>query len=139
MKHLTTYLNFDGNCRQAISFYGQCLGAKLDLSPFPDSQGNPSSDPTARIMHGRLSLNDKPILMASDTPPDDTHHVGNNFSVAVECDSMEEIERLFAALGQNGRVEMPLADMFWGAHFGMFIDQFGIRWMLNFERPQQKA
>jgi PhnB protein len=29
---------------------------------------------------------------------------------------------------------MPLADQFWGARFGMLIDQFGIAWMLNWEK-----
>jgi len=45
MKSVTTYLSFDGNCRQAMSFYQQCLGSELQLYAYPDAQGHPSSDP----------------------------------------------------------------------------------------------
>ena len=42
-----------------------------------------------------------------------------------------ETERLFHALAEGGKVEMPLLDMFWGAYFGSLSDKFGIRWMFN--------
>ena len=29
MKEINTYLTFDGNCREAMEFYKQCLGAEL--------------------------------------------------------------------------------------------------------------
>jgi uncharacterized glyoxalase superfamily protein PhnB len=35
MKHVTAFIHFDGNCRQAMSFYRQCLGAELQLNPLP--------------------------------------------------------------------------------------------------------
>jgi PhnB protein len=62
--------------------------------------------------------------------------LGNNFSIAVECESMPEIDTLFTALGENGKVTMPLQDTNWGARFGMLTDQFGIRWMFNYELPK---
>ncbi len=63
---------------------------------------------------------------------------GNNFSVTVSCESLQEIERLFAALGEKGKVTMPLQDVFWGARFGMLTDQFGINWMFNFDMPKAR-
>lgn len=56
---------------------------------------------------------------------------GTNFSVALECDSVDEAERVFAALSQGGEVRMPLMDAPWGPRFGMLTDQFGVQWMLN--------
>jgi PhnB protein len=139
MKELTTYLNFDGNCRQAMTFYEKCLGVEFELSPFPDAQGRPPSDPSASIIHARLSRQGQALLMASDTPPDgDSLRLGNNCSVMIQCESIGEIERMSTALGQNGQVLMPLADMFWGARFGMLTDQFGIQWLFNYDLPQQK-
>ena len=136
MKEVTAYLNFDGNCRQAMTFYNSCLGAEIQLSTFPDAQGKPSEDPNGRIMHARLINGGQAILMASDGQPGSPVQPGNNFSIAIQCDSIPEIERLFPALSQNGKVTMPLQDTFWGARFGMFTDQFGIHWMLNCDLPK---
>jgi PhnB protein len=131
MKEVNTYLSFDGDCRRAMLFYQQCFGYELQLNTYPDAQGQPSSDPGARIMHSQLLRSGELILMASDTPQVGSLRPGNNFSVSIQCDSVGEIERLFAALGQNGQIRMPLGDTPWGARFGMLTDQFGIQWILN--------
>lgn len=116
MKSVTAYLNFDGKCRHAMSFYRECLDAELHLNAYPDAKGQPSSDPAARIIHSQLLRAGAPILMASDTPPGGgSLKPGNNFSISVHCDSLDEIEHLFSALGQNGEVRMPLGNMPWGA------------------------
>ncbi|MGI8741202.1 MAG: VOC family protein [Bryobacteraceae bacterium] len=139
MKEITTYLMFDGNCREAMTFYEKCLGAELQLMPFSEALGDlPAEAKQAkdRIIHARLAKGTA-VLMASDTMPGMSLQQGNNFSVSIGCESLPEIERLFAALGENGKVKMPLHDAFWGARFGMLTDQFGINWMLNCEKPKQ--
>ncbi len=135
MKAVTTYLTFDGNCREAMTFYGNCLGADLHAMPFSDMPGNVPAQAKDRIMHARL-IKGTTLLMASDSMPGMPFQQGNNFSVSVECESLEEIERLFAAIGENGAIKMPLQDVFWGARFGMLTDRFGINWMFNFEKPK---
>jgi len=71
--------------------------------------------------------------MGTDTPESMgfslTH--GNNVYINLEPDTRAETERLFNALSINGKIEMPLQDMFWGAYFGSLTDQFGIQWMFN--------
>jgi PhnB protein len=124
MREINAYLTFDGNCREAMQFYAQCLGGELNLMPFRDAD---------RIMHARIQ-NGEGVLMASDTMPGMPLRQGNNFSVVLNCESPDEIERLFNAIGENGKVTMPLHDAFWGARFGMLTDRFGIQWMFNFEK-----
>jgi PhnB protein len=131
MKSVTTYLHFNGNCRAAMQFYQKCLGTEILLTPVMDAQGKPSSDAAARIMHSQLLHNGQPLLQASDDQSGSTPKIGDNFQVAIDCESVAEIDRLFAALGQGGTVRMPLGDMPWGARFGMLTDQFGIQWLLN--------
>jgi len=131
MKTVTAYLHFDGNCRQAMSFYQQCLGTQLQLNAYPDATGQTSPNPDARIMHSQLSQGGAPILMASDGAPGGAHEPGSNFSVAVDCNSPEEAERFFTALGQGGKIRLPLGKMPWGASLGMLTDQFGIQWMIS--------
>jgi PhnB protein len=132
MKTVTTYITFDGNCRQAMTFYKQCLATELELNPFPDANNQPSSDPAAKIMHAQLLRGGAPIVMASDHMPQaGSLRPGNNFSVAIDCDSLDEADRVFAALSRDGEIRMPLTDAPWGARFGMLTDQFGIQWMVN--------
>jgi PhnB protein len=134
MKSVTTYLNFDGNCREAMTFYAKCLEGELTLVP-----ANHPPEAKDLIMHARVTKGSTaglPVLMASDTMPGHPFHAVAGFSISIMCESVEEIDRIFAALSEGGKVGMPLADQFWGARFGMFTDKFGIHWMLNFDHPK---
>ena len=59
---------------------------------------------------------------------------GNNFSLSLDCESAEEQDKLFNALGAGGSITMPLGDTFWGARFGMLLDKFGVAWMFNYDK-----
>ena len=139
MKGSNTYLNFDGKCHEAMTFYGRCLEAEPNFIPF--SAGPPEISAMAkgasdRILHAELSTG--PVtLMGSDTLPDMPFHQGNNFSISLDCESQAEMERVFTALGENGEVTMPMHEAFWGGRFGMLTDQFGISWMFSFRSPSQ--
>ena len=134
MKELTTYLIFNGNCREAMSFYAQCLGAELRQMTFADMPGDAPKDAKDRIMHARLTKGSA-VLMASDNMPGMPFQQGNNFSVSVNCDSPQESETLFRAFSEHGTVTMPLQETFWAARFGMLTDRFGINWMFNVDKP----
>ena len=134
MKDTNTYLNFDGNCREAMTFYGKCFQAEPNFTPF--SAGPPEISAQAktapdRILHAEV-VNGPVVLMASDTLPGMHFQQGNNFAICISCESQPEMERVFAALSENGKVTMPPHDAFWGGCFGMLTDQFGINWMLSF-------
>jgi PhnB protein len=131
MKSVNTYIHFAGNCREAMSFYQKCLGGELQFTPRPDSGGNPTTDAAAKIMHAQLSRGGTPFLMASDGSPGGSWKPGNNFSVSVDCDSIDDIERLFAAVSDQGQITLPLGDMPWGARFGMLTDRFGVQWLFS--------
>jgi PhnB protein len=139
MQGLVTYLNFDGNCKEAMEFYAKGLGGELMMMPFGDMPGG-APQPEGmkdRIMHARITKGPIPLLMASDRMPGHPINPGNNFAVSAGCESLDEIKSLFAALGEGGEVTMPLQDQFWGAHFGMLKDKFGIHWMFNYEYPKK--
>jgi PhnB protein len=58
---------------------------------------------------------------------------GDNFSLSISADSMEEATRLFNALAAGGKVTMPLDKAFWGAYFGLLTDPFGVQWMVVYD------
>ena len=136
MKAIQPYLTFNGNCREAMEFYAKALGGKLEMTTFAEAPGAPMADAGSRIMHARITdanhLHGDALLMASDMPPGRTEPPASGFSLSVMCESREEEERLFAAMSEGGDVTMPLQDTFWGAHFGMLHDKFGIRWMFDY-------
>ena len=134
MKEMITYVTFGGDARQAMEFYKQGLGGELYIMTFGDSgQGAPGSED--KVMHAKLAGNGW-TLMASDSMPEMPVTAGDNFSIALTCESVEDQDRLFGALGAGGAVTMPLQDTFWGARFGMLKDRFGTNWMFNFDHPK---
>jgi PhnB protein len=76
--------------------------------------------------------------MAIDTMPSMGHSlpVGNNCHISLQPASKDEADRLFNGLSAGGEVKMPLEDTFRGAYIGMFVDMFGIQWMVNYTYEQ---
>ena len=130
MRASNTYLYFAGRCREAMTFYGQCFGAQPSFTAFNQVPPDLVSDP-AHIMHSELHVTGM-ALMAGDAPPDMGWTLGRNFSVSLSCASIEEMDRLFTALGEGGKVTTPIYDAFWGDRIGLLTDRFGVGWMLSF-------
>jgi PhnB protein len=136
VKDFTIYLIFNGNCQEAMTFYKNCLDAELTMFPFSEAPEPMPAEAKDRIMHARLAKG-KATIMASDNMPGMSFMAGNNFSISIDCDSAEEIDTLFNALGENGTVKMPLQKTFYAARFGMLTHQFSVNWMFNLNEPGQ--
>ena len=129
---LNSYLFFNGNCEEAFKFYEKALGGKI-VAMLPH-EGTPAeahvpAEWRKKIMHARLEVGDQ-ALMASDAPPEH-YHKPQGFSVSVGIDEPAEAERIFHALSENGKINMPIQETFWAQRFGMLVDRFGIAWMVN--------
>ena len=128
---LNPYLSFDGRCREAFEFYQKALGGQITfMQSIGESPMAASMPPEThgRIMHVTLQIGDQ-VLQGADAPGPFTTPAG--FSVAAHFDDAAEGERAFAALAQNGTVQMPYQATFWAKGFGMLVDQFGTPWMVN--------
>lgn len=128
---LTPYLNFDGQCAEAFRFYEKVLGGKLEVMSHGDSPIRDQVPPDwhDRVMHARLVIGDQ-VLMASDNPPG-RHEAARGMYVTIGLEDTAEGKRVFDALAENGTVQMPFAETFWAAGFGMLVDRFGTPWMIN--------
>ena len=133
MRSINPYLNFDGQTREAMQFYAGVLGADLEIQSFGDVGMAETPEMQDRTMHATVRKGDVTI-MASDTMPGMEFVQGNNMWININCESDEEIERLFKSLSDGGTVIMPVADQFWGAKFGMLKDRYNVHWMFNFEK-----
>lgn len=136
MKAINPYLTFDGQARDAMTFYAKNLGAKLEMQTFKEAgMAGPKDDPN-RVIHAKLSVGSM-VIMASDSPPGMPVTHGDGNWVSVDCDDVPEIERLFTVFSAGGKVIMPLQDQFWGARFGMIKDKYDMRWMFNCYLPKK--
>jgi PhnB protein len=130
------YLAFDGNCAEAMRFYAQVLGGKLDLLTFgesPMSEGTPK-DALNRIMHARLALEGNGSLYAGDCPPGMAYQGIHGVSIALNYGAVALAERVFHAMAADGgKVTMAFAPTFWAKGFGMVTDKFGCPWIINGE------
>ena len=136
MKAINSYLNFDGNTRDAMTFYAKCLGTDLHIQTFKDvGMDGPGAE--NRVVHAAIQKGGPANrIMASDTQPGQPFTMGDNAWLCVDCDDPAEQDQLFKSLGEGGHVVMALDVMFWGARFGMLKDKFGVGWMFNCEMKQ---
>lgn len=138
MTQINSYLTFNGNCREAMTFYKDCLGGELILQTIgesPISEKMPSQMKNC-ILHSTLT-NDGVIIMASDMVGENGLIKGNSVSLMLNCSSEKEIRNTYEKLSEGGQATHPLEDTFWGALFGDLTDRFGNQWLLHFDKKQQ--
>ncbi|MGH9110255.1 MAG: VOC family protein [Acidimicrobiales bacterium] len=138
MARVNTYLNFQGQAEEAFAFYAQTFGTEVTmLSRYSDMpSAGPGGLPAAEgdlVMHAELPIIAGHVLMATDMLRSMGHEtrIGNNTTICLDVDSREAADRLYSGLSEGGSEGSPMADMPWGAYWGVVLDRFGIRWMVN--------
>lgn len=131
------YLNFNGNCRQAVEFYAEVFNTeKPQIMTFGETPQNPEyslpEEAKDLVMHTRLNI-DGSRVMFSDTFPGSPFVVGNNVSLAFVSKDIDLIKSVFDKLKQGGNVVMDLQETFWSKSYGSLKDQFGIEWQFSHE------
>ncbi|SNS87875.1 PhnB protein [Bacillus sp. OK838] len=134
---VNAYLNFNGNCKEAVEFYAEVFGtASPNIMTFGETPPNPEfplpEEAKDLVMHTRLSINGSNIMF-SDTFPGMPFVEGNNISLAFVSKDLDEIKSIFNKLSQGGKVGMELQETFWSKIYGQLTDKFGIQWQFNFE------
>jgi PhnB protein len=131
---LNTYVNFAGTCAEAFRYYEQHLGGQVGMmmthGQAPDrTRINP--DWKDAVLHARITIGDTDLLGA-DIPGAEPMR---SAYLTLGVDSDSEAERIYAALGDGGRVLMTMEETFYASRFGQVQDRFGMNWMILHERP----
>jgi PhnB protein len=135
---INPYINFNGNAEEAFNFYRSVFGGEFaQIMRFKDLSGPefPVAENEAnKIMHIALPIG-KNVLMGNDVPEfmGRVNENENRSKISISAESRDEADRLFSGLSAGGNIEMPIGDSPWGSYFGMFRDQFGIEWMVDFD------
>ena len=135
-----TYINFNGNCREAVEFYVQVFGTeKPQIMTYGDAPPDPKlplpEDAKALIMHTQLKINGSTVMF-SDVFPGMPFVAGNNISLTLISKDIEEIKSLFSKLKEGGTVGMDLQVTFWSKCYGSLTDKFGIPWQFSHDSGQ---
>ena len=135
-----TYINFNGNCGEAVEFYAEIFNAGkpriMLFGDMPSNEGFPITEETKHlVMHAEVKIKESTVMF-SDVPPGMPLVVGNNISLIIGSSDMNEIKVLFNKLKVGGTVVMDLQETFWSKCYGFLIDKFGIGWQLSYESEQ---
>jgi PhnB protein len=129
------YLFFNGRCEEAVEFYRNALGAKVEMlmrykeSPDPPPPGMVPPGSENKVMHASLRIGDTTVMASDGTCSGQPSFEG--FSLSISVGDVAEAERRFNALADGGQVQMPLTRTFWSPCFGMVADRFGVGWMVT--------
>jgi PhnB protein len=132
---LNAYVNFAGNCKEALQFYEKHLGAKIQGSMTYEEMPEPKMIPPGmekNVLHAQIKFGDS-ILMVSDGPKVEPMR---SAYLTLTVESSEEAERIYKALSKGGQIFLPIGVTFFALKFAQLRDKFGINWMIIHERPR---
>lgn len=134
---VNVYLNFNGNCREAVEFYAEVFETeKPQIMTFGDTPPNPEyplpEEAKNLVLHTRLNINGSNVMF-SDTFPGSPFVKGNNISLAIVSNNEDELKSYFHKLKEGGNISMELQETFWSKCYGQLTDKFGVEWLFNYE------
>lgn len=137
MEPITPYLNFNGTAAEALALYTNAFdGEIVFVQKYGDGPMESSPEWADKIMHATFQAGSLMLMVSDIMDPQQQVTSGNNTQLSLNFKHEEDIDRVFAAMGEGANITMPLQDTFWGAKFGMMTDRFGINWMFNYDRPK---
>lgn len=132
MGQLITYLTFNGNCREAMEFYQECVGGELRFQTLGESPKTEKLPKHMKEYIVQASLKkDKLVLMGTDMANEELLR-GNSISILLNCEDKERIKAYYQNLEVGGKPTHPLQETHWGNLFGGLTDKYGNHWLLNY-------
>lgn len=131
------YINFPGNCKEAVMFYTEIFKTDeptiMTFGEMPEEPSFPMPDGIRDLVaNAQMNIGGN-MIMFSDVPPGMPFIKGNNITLIITHEDVEEIKRLFGLLSKGGTVEMLLQETFWSKAYGSLTDKFGIGWQMSAE------
>jgi len=129
---LVPYLQFHGNCEEALNFYKEILDGRIEITSRYDNPAlKAPEDFKNKILHASFYFG-KYMMFASDMMPkklgDSVHP---NIAMSLGLHDEKFALEIFNKLSEGGKINVPFKKQFWGDWHGNFMDRFGIRWMVN--------
>ncbi len=126
---IVSYITFNGNAREAMTFYREALGGELSFMEVGGSameEHLPHMNKTD-IVHGQLDLGNL-TLMGSDMVGPQGYTKDSNITLMLLCESEALVHEKYAKLSEGGQAVIPPAPAFWGGIYGHLVDKYGTEW-----------
>ncbi|HEX6224340.1 MAG TPA: VOC family protein [Chryseolinea sp.] len=132
MIKINAYLTFNGNCREAMSFYRRCFGGELSFQVLGDCPGADRLPLPMRLTILQATLvNDQLTLVGSDMVGEQGLSKGNSVSLMLFCSDEEELKACYKKLISGGKIIHRPGKTYWDALFGVVQDRYGHQWLLS--------
>ena len=138
---LEMFINFNGNCREAVEFYARVFKSTVNnLMTYGDAPPDPNyAMPEAdkdRVMYAGIPFGGMTVMFM-DYPSGSEMAVGDNIHPTISADDKDEVTRIFNELKEGGEVRAELGRTFFSEWYGMVTDKFGVTWqILHYIRPE---
>lgn len=127
-KKVTPHLMFEGKAKEAMEFYVSLFpGSEVIEVKYYGPEG-PGVEGTIVIARFRLGEQE---FQCMDSFVSHEFTFTPSSSIFVECESLEEFERMYLALSEDGKLLMPADNYGFSSRFGWLDDRFGVSWQLN--------
>lgn len=133
---LYPHLTFNGQCEAAFRLYEKCFHGKTTfMMTYENTPMDLHTPPDwgKKISHATFAVAEF-MFSGSDAQPGQ-YQKPQGFALQFNLSDPVEAERIFKTLAENGTVQMSLQETFWALRFGVLVDQFGIPWEINCEKP----
>jgi len=135
MAELSPYINFAGKTAEALEFYKGVFGGEAEVTLAKDGPMAAQTPPEKQndVFHADYDAGSFHML-GSDMMSGDAVPSNNVISLAIMCDSGEQLQGYFDKLADGGNVVWPVRDSEWGSIYAQVVDKYGLQWMLNFDK-----
>ena len=106
--------------REAAALYQEAFGAELGYHVLNED---------GTFFHSELSVQDEPFCSVVEAKEPATGV--NPVELGYTFGNREALERAFALLKEDGKVDMPLCELPWSPWAAQVTDRFGVRWFLT--------
>ncbi|WNY24911.1 VOC family protein [Methanolapillus millepedarum] len=128
---ICAFLNFAGNCRDAISYYADIFGVEMpEIATYGDfpEENTDYSDVADYVAYAELNIKGNRMCFSDVV---EKPVIGNNITLAIMSNDSAEIKDLYEKLKPESVLLMELSETSWSQGFAMLTDKFGISWQLN--------
>jgi len=109
---------------RAIEFYKRAFGASVVAR---------MDGPNGKIMHAELKIGDSMMMLSDEMPGSGARSPqtlgGSSVNIFLYVDKVDDVFQ--QAVSAGAKVDMPVADQFWGDRYGKLTDPFGHSWSLG--------
>ena|ERR1051325_10155821 len=128
MKTVRPFLMFQGEAEAAMNLYVSVFPSSKILEIERNGASGPGAEGSVKL--ARFSIGDQTI-MCTDSAVKHEFTFTPAFSLFVDCETEQEIQKAFEVLSADGKVLMPLGAYGFSRKFGWTSDRFGVSWQLN--------